>query len=96
MSKLVIENGYLVTPDQERPTKLWLKDGAILYIGDLLPANLGQESAFKSVDASGCYVTPGLIDLQMNGGLTAIFGSPSAMILVKRNAGAETGYSVGA
>lgn len=68
MSKLVIENGYLVTPDQERPTKLWLKDGAILYIGDLLPANLGQESAFKSVDASGCYVTPGLIDLQMNGG----------------------------
>ncbi len=68
MSKLVIENGYLVTPEQERPTKLWLKDGAILYIGDLLPANLGQESAFKSVDASGCYVTPGLIDLQMNGG----------------------------
>ncbi len=68
MSKLVIENGYLVTPDQERPTKLWLKDGAILYIGDILPANLGQESAFKSVDASGCYVTPGLIDLQMNGG----------------------------
>jgi N-acetylglucosamine-6-phosphate deacetylase len=68
MSKLVIENGYLVTPDQERPTKLWLKDCAILYIGDLLPANLGQESAFKSVDASGCYVTPGLIDLQMNGG----------------------------
>ncbi len=68
MSKLVIENGYLVTPEQERPTKLWLRDGAILYIGDLLPANLGQESAFKSVDASGCYVTPGLIDLQMNGG----------------------------
>lgn len=68
MSKLVIENGYLVTPEQERPTKLWLKDGAIIYIGDLLPTNLGQESAFKSVDASGCYVTPGLIDLQMNGG----------------------------
>jgi N-acetylglucosamine-6-phosphate deacetylase len=68
MSKLVIENGYLVTPGQERPTKLWLKDGAILYVGDFLPATLGQESAFKSIDASGCYVTPGLIDLQMNGG----------------------------
>lgn len=76
MSKLVIENGYLVTPDQERPTKLWLKDGAILYIGDLLPANLGQESAFKSVDASGCYVTPGLIDLQMNGGPDCDFWKP--------------------
>lgn len=76
MSKLVIENGYLVTPDQERPTKLWLKDGAILYIGDLLPANLGQESAFKSLDASGCYVTPGLIDLQMNGGPDCDFWKP--------------------
>ncbi|CAN5337891.1 N-acetylglucosamine-6-phosphate deacetylase [soil metagenome] len=68
MSKLVVENGYLVTPDQERPTKLWLKDGSILYIGDQLPANLGQEATFKAVDASGCYVAPGLIDLQMNGG----------------------------
>ncbi|MFA7338698.1 MAG: amidohydrolase family protein [Candidatus Obscuribacterales bacterium] len=68
MSKLVIENGYLVTPEQERPTKLWLKDGNILYIGDQLPANLGQESSFKSVDASGRFVAPGLIDLQMNGG----------------------------
>lgn len=68
MSKLVIENGYLVTPEQERPTRLWLKDGNILFIGDQLPANLGQESTFESVDASGCYVAPGLIDLQMNGG----------------------------
>lgn len=68
MSKLVIENGYLVTPEQERPTKLWIKDGNILHIGDQLPTNLGQEAAFKSIDASGCYVTPGLIDLQMNGG----------------------------
>lgn len=68
MSKLVIENGYLVTPEQERPTKLWLEEGHILYVGDHLPADLGQESLFKSVDASGCYVTPGLIDLQMNGG----------------------------
>lgn len=68
MSKLVIENGYLVTPEQERPTRLWLKEGKILFIGDQLPANLGQESSFKSVDAGGCYVTPGLIDLQMNGG----------------------------
>jgi N-acetylglucosamine-6-phosphate deacetylase len=68
MSKLVIENGYLVTPVQERPTKLWLEEGHILYVGDHLPATLGQESVFESVDASGCYVTPGLIDLQMNGG----------------------------
>ncbi|MBP9093661.1 amidohydrolase family protein [bacterium] len=68
MSKLVIENGYLVTPEQERPTKLWLKEGNILHVGEQLPATLGQESTFKSVDASGCYVTPGLIDLQMNGG----------------------------
>lgn len=71
MDKLVIENGYLITPHEERMTRLWLAEGKILHIGEHLPPALSAtepESAYKSINADGCYVTPGLIDLQMNGG----------------------------
>ncbi len=69
MNSLVIENGYLITPEKERLTRLWTHDGKIFHIGDNLPQSsaIGQET-FKKIDAAGCYVTPGLIDLQMNGG----------------------------
>jgi len=69
MGSLVIENGYLITPEEQRMTRLWLQGGEILHIGDKLPTGLAvAEEAFKKIDAQGCYVTPGLIDLQMNGG----------------------------
>jgi len=71
-----IRGGRVVTPLEERFTDLWLKDGKILGLADSLALLQGQskeaagleESAFEEFDARGLYVTPGLIDLQMNGG----------------------------
>ncbi len=69
MDSLVIENGYLITPEKERLTRLWVHDGKIFHIGDKLPlASAISQETFKTIDAGGCYVTPGLVDLQMNGG----------------------------
>ena len=70
-----ITGGRIVTPLEERQTDLWLKDGKVLGLGDHLDRlNLDEKSMslnegdFEVFDATGLYVTPGLIDLQMNGG----------------------------
>ena len=73
MENLVIKNGTVVTPLAERLTSVWIAGSRILHLGDNLPAQLQQESgfqtgSFRTIDAAGCYVSPGLIDLQMNGG----------------------------
>ena len=81
MSKgnLRIKGGRVITPLEERFTDLWIKDGKILGLADCLDCikspsdrpgeyqNL-KESDFETYDATGLYVTPGLIDLQLNGG----------------------------
>lgn len=71
MENLVIKNGTVVTPLVERLTSVWIAGARILHIGDNLPAQLDadyQAKSFRAIDAAGCYVSPGLIDLQMNGG----------------------------
>lgn len=77
---LRISGGRLITPAEERFTDLWIKDGRILGLGDSLAAVTRglkdtalltpdlTEQDFEVYDAAGTYVTPGLIDLQMNGG----------------------------
>lgn len=65
MATLVIKNGVVVTPDETRCTNLWISQGLVRALGDNPP-----DSSFLDcleVDARGCYVTPGLIDLQVNG-----------------------------
>jgi N-acetylglucosamine-6-phosphate deacetylase len=67
MKQILLQGGHLVTPTEERLTDLIVGDGHLK-----LPKNQkdldGNE--FEKVDLSGCYVTPGLIDLQVNGGGT--------------------------
>src|SRR5690348_2722571 len=62
MSTLLIQNGTILDPSQklERRGDLLIRDGKIAAIG----ANLGK--ADRVIDASGCYVTPGLIDVHVH------------------------------
>jgi dihydroorotase len=62
MSSLLIQNGTIVDPSQrlERKVDLLLRDGHVSAVG----ANLGK--ADKVIDATGCYVTPGLIDIHVH------------------------------
>jgi N-acetylglucosamine-6-phosphate deacetylase len=67
---LVVKGGRIITPQEERFTNLWLENGRILGLADkltqLMPGR--DEADFEVYEAGGQYVTPGLIDLQMNGG----------------------------
>lgn len=65
MTNLVITNGVLVTPLEETAKNLYISDGEIVAIGLTPPPG---KANFQEFDAEGAYVTPGLIDLQMNGG----------------------------
>lgn len=61
MNSISILNGHLILPAVERLTSLHLQDGKIAALGGFA----GNDG--NIIDASGCYVTPGLIDLQVNG-----------------------------
>lgn len=62
MSSLLIQHGTILDPAQklERKVELLIRDGRIAAIGD----NLAR--ADRVIDASGCYVTPGLIDIHVH------------------------------
>lgn len=62
MSSLLIQNGTIFDPSQniERRADLLLRDGKVAAIGE----NLGP--ADQTIDAKGCYVTPGLIDVHVH------------------------------
>jgi len=62
MPSLLIANGTILDPSQklERRADLLIRDGKISSTG----ANLG--SADRVIDATGCYVTPGLIDIHVH------------------------------
>lgn len=64
MTKLLIKGGIVLTPCEERTTDIWTEAERISGLG----TPPGNGSDFELLDASGCYVTPGLIDLQVNGG----------------------------
>src|SRR5258706_995019 len=62
MSSTLIQHGTILDPASkiERKADLLIRDGKIAGIG----ANLGR--ADKTIDAAGCYVTPGLIDVHVH------------------------------
>src|SRR5947208_3536612 len=62
MSSLLIQNGTILDPSQKlkRRADVLIRDGKISAIG----SNLGK--ADEVVEAGGCYVTPGLIDIHVH------------------------------
>ena len=62
MSTTLIQNGTILDPSQniERRGDLLIADGKIAAVGD----NLGK--ADRVIDAKGCLVTPGLIDIHVH------------------------------
>lgn len=63
--QLVVKGGRVLTPLEERLTDILVEDGKVARIGDLDLADIPKATV---VDASGKLVTPGLFDLQVNGG----------------------------
>jgi dihydroorotase len=61
MSSLLIQNGTLLDPSQnlEIKTDVLIKDGKVASIGR-------RSSADKTIDATGLFVTPGLIDIHVH------------------------------
>ncbi len=55
---LLIQHGTLVTEHETFPGDVWIRDERIMAIGQDLPAPADA----KVLDASGCYVLPGVID----------------------------------
>jgi len=62
MASLLIQNGTILDPSQpmEQRADILLRDGKVAAIG----TNLGK--AEKFIDARGCLVTPGLIDIHVH------------------------------
>lgn len=60
---LLIRNGRLIDPDTrlDEVCDLYIQDGKIARVGQNLKADAAQE-----IDAKGCYVMPGLIDLHVH------------------------------
>jgi len=61
---LLITNGRVIDPSQklDETCDLLIENGAIKKIGK----NITAPSGVKTLDASGCYVTPGLIDMHVH------------------------------
>jgi dihydroorotase-like cyclic amidohydrolase len=63
MKKLAIRGGHVITPIEERLTDVIIEGGAVSALGKVTSGD-----DLEIIEASGCWVTPGLIDLQVNGG----------------------------
>jgi N-acetylglucosamine-6-phosphate deacetylase len=62
MHEFSLVGGEIITPEKQRSANLYVSNGRLT----VLPANESGKSG-KRIDVSGCLVTPGLIDLQVNG-----------------------------
>jgi N-acetylglucosamine-6-phosphate deacetylase len=71
MTKLLVSGGIVLTPVEERTTDIW-SDGDLISGLGTPPGSLED---YCRIDARGCFVTPGLIDLQVNGGPPCDFWS---------------------
>ena len=62
--KLLIKNGRVIDPSQQldQTCDLLVENGKIKEIGK----NLSAPTGVQSIDASGCYVIPGLIDMHVH------------------------------
>ncbi len=61
---LLIKNGRIIDPSQklDQTGDLLIENGVVKQIGQ----NLSAPAGAQTVDAGGCYVTPGLIDMHVH------------------------------
>ena len=59
MAAVVVRNGLVVGPESAVVADVLVVDGVIAAVGESLDAPLGA----REVDATGCWVGPGLVDL---------------------------------
>jgi N-acetylglucosamine-6-phosphate deacetylase len=65
MTTMVIQGGDLITPLERRFTNLWIDGESVEKLSPGLPE---ADSGCDIIDATNCFVTPGLFDIQVNGG----------------------------
>ena len=65
MSRVIIRNGTVLDATGERRADVAVADGVIVAVGPSLDASFDDTGA-TVLDASGCYVTPGLVDLHVH------------------------------
>ena len=77
MKRLVIEGGLVVTPTEERFASVFVEQDRVIGLGDNYSGVIASHDASKQkdsqtdeqiIDATDCYVTPALFDIQVNGG----------------------------
>ncbi len=68
MESILIENGTLLDPARvfERRMDLLVRDGKIAAVGADLHKTPAGKSAQRRIDAAGCYVMPGFVDLHVH------------------------------
>jgi N-acetylglucosamine-6-phosphate deacetylase len=75
MTKMLLVGGEVITPLESRFTAVSIADGVVQKLGEAA-ADAASE---QLIDASECYITPGLIDLQVNGASACnLWGDPTA------------------
>ena len=65
MSSILLTGGTVITPLETRFCDLYFTDGLISALGDSPDQ---ERSSLETIDVSDCYITPGLVDIQVNGG----------------------------
>ena len=56
--KTIIKNGHIFTESEDYQADILIRDGKITCIGQKL-----SEEGAKIIDAEGCYVLPGAVDV---------------------------------
>lgn len=78
MNLYCIKNGCIVTQNEYIKTDLWIEGSIIRAIGSYQP-----EKNYEVIDAKNCYITPGLIDIHVHGGVGCNFLEPTANDLIR-------------
>lgn len=65
MSSLLFTGGTLITPQETRFCSLYIQEGLIASLGGKPEQDA---TSTTTIDVSDCYITPGLVDIQINGG----------------------------
>jgi alpha-D-ribose 1-methylphosphonate 5-triphosphate diphosphatase len=85
MASVLISNGTIVTPNDAFTGAIWIDNGKIAGIsrdGEFPLNDFPHDEHAEKVDASGCYVLPGLIDLHGDAFEKAIQPRKNVMIQV--------------